>query len=132
MLDLAPQFICASDALQDGGVGVRFDVLYRGREIGAFSIRHEGMAYAYLNQCAHIPMELDWLAGHFFDDSCTWLVCATHGALYEPHTGQCVGGPCRGAKLVALTVQELQGEVCWIPDGHFQPAPSTSSPPEST
>ena len=26
-------------------------------------------------------------------------MCATHGAIYEPDTGKCVGGPCRGGAL---------------------------------
>lgn len=120
------QLICVSEALVDGGAGVRFELVHRGREIGAFAVRHGGTAYAYLNECAHVPMEMDWQEGQFFDATRTWLVCATHGALYEPHSGRCVGGPCRGAKLVALTVQEERGKVCWIPGGDFQPL--TSSP----
>lgn len=122
-----PELICASSDLQDGGVGVRFDVAYRGQQVNAFAVRHGGVAYAYLNQCAHVPMEMDWLAGQFFDASRTWIICATHGALYEPHTGHCVDGPCRGAKLVALTLQEEQGKVCWIPDDNCQPLTTVST-----
>ncbi len=126
MPDAGSCFICPSDALADGGAGVRFAVQYRGRSVGAFVVRHAGAVYAYLNQCAHVPMEMDWQEGRFFDATQTWLVCATHGALYEPHSGKCVGGPCRGANLHALPVQEAHGKVCWMPGGLFQPAEPSS------
>ena len=33
------------------------------------------------------------------------LVCATHGAIYEPDTGRCIGGPCVGDRLERLDVR---------------------------
>jgi len=39
------------------------------------------------------------------------LVCSTHGALFEPGTGYCVAGPCRGASLERLDVRERDGRV---------------------
>ncbi len=97
-----PHRLCASDELVDGGAGVRFSVRVEAREIGAFVVRFDGVAHAYLNQCAHVPMELDWQEGQFFDSAGLYLMCATHGAVYAPDTGLCVGGPCRGAALAKL------------------------------
>ena len=74
--------ICTSAELQDGGDGVRFTVTRPAGERAAFVVRFEGKVYAYLNRCAHVPIELDWLPGRFFDDSRRYLICATHGALY--------------------------------------------------
>ena len=34
------------------------------------------------------------------------LVCVRHGARYRPDTGECLGGPCRGARLTALALEE--------------------------
>ncbi|NCW80797.1 MAG: hypothetical protein EBV68_02860, partial [Betaproteobacteria bacterium] len=73
-----------------------------GGEVSAFVVRFQGQAFAYLNRCAHVPVELDWLEGAFFDDSGQFLVCATHGAMYEANTGLCIDGPCRGRSLEAL------------------------------
>jgi nitrite reductase/ring-hydroxylating ferredoxin subunit len=39
------------------------------------------------------------------------LVCATHGALYQPDSGLCIAGPCRGARLKAITLAEHHGGV---------------------
>ena len=64
-----------------------------GRE-AAFVVRF--MAGPPLNRCGHIPVELDWQPGEFFDHSGLYLICATHGALYAPETGHCLGGRCNG------------------------------------
>lgn len=107
--------LCESAALQDGGPGVRFMVLHRGRVEPAFAIRCGREVHAYLNRCAHRLVELDWEPGQFFDAERRYLVCATHGALYEPASGTCVAGPCRGAALVAVPVRERDGAV-WLAD----------------
>lgn len=108
---VAPRLICASAALVDGGPGVRFEVDVDGARISAFAVRHQGKAYAYLNRCAHVGVELDWLAGRFFDDSGLYLICATHGALYRPEDGVCVAGPCAGAGLAPLPIREQDERV---------------------
>jgi nitrite reductase/ring-hydroxylating ferredoxin subunit len=106
--------ICAGSALLDGGAGVRFQVLNKGQPESAFVVRYNGMARAFLNACAHRGVELDWEQGRFFDVQQRWLICSTHGALFEPATGHCVRGPCQGASLTALPVTEQNGEVCLI------------------
>jgi nitrite reductase/ring-hydroxylating ferredoxin subunit len=98
--------ICSSAVLTDGDKGVRFRVRFGGQILTAFAIRYRGRVYAYLNQCAHQGIELDWKEGYFFDMERRFLICATHGALYHPDTGHCAGGPCRGGALVPLAVAE--------------------------
>ena len=110
----ASRVICASAALVDGGKGVRFSVERHGMQRAAFAIRYNGRVHAYLNSCAHIPVELDWLEGEFFDHSKLYLICATHGATYEPETGFCILGPCRGQRLTALPVTERDGQVLLV------------------
>ncbi|ANQ84783.1 Rieske (2Fe-2S) protein [Azoarcus olearius] len=105
------RLICAASELADGGDGVRFTVERFGVVEPAFAVRYRGAVYAYLNRCAHVPVELDWVAGKFFDLSGTLLICAVHGAHYEPESGQCVMGPCKGRRLIALNVVERAGHV---------------------
>ena len=71
------RLICAGSALADGGRGVRFSIEQGGRTVPAFVIRYDGSVYAYCNSCAHIPVELDWMEGEFFDQAGLYLVCAT-------------------------------------------------------
>ena len=102
------RLICRSDALVDSGDGVRFEVKQGDASVPAFIVRYDGQVHAYLNRCAHLPMELDWKPGRFFDDQGLHLVCSTHGAVYAPETGACRGGPCTGA-LAQLEVEERGG-----------------------
>lgn len=115
--------VCASDALAEGGAGVRFElpVPHAGAPTQqAFVVRYDGRPHAWLNRCAHVPVELDWLPGRFFDDSGLMLVCATHGAAYEPDTGHCVAGPCRGRSLIPVPVGERDG-IIWADTGQALP-----------
>ena len=81
-------------------------------QMSLFAVRRGGQVYAYLNRCTHVAMEMDYQPDRFFDDTGHWLLCATHGAAYLPHTGQCAGGPCRGG-LVKIALSERDGVVRW-------------------
>ena len=106
-----PRLICDSAQLADGGKGIRFSVEEWGETLPAFVIRFNGKVHAYLNQCAHVSVELDWLEGEFFDESGLYLICSTHGALYLPENGVCIGGPCTGKRLSQLASEERDGKI---------------------
>jgi nitrite reductase/ring-hydroxylating ferredoxin subunit len=112
--------LCNSGELADGGLAVPFDVVYAGQTCRAFAIRFKGQVHAYLNRCTHVAMEMDWQPNRFFDDSGRWLLCGTHGAVYQPDTGACAGGPCRGP-LVRIAVSEADGVVHWHTAFNLQP-----------
>ena len=112
--------LCASRDLQDGELAVPFDVVYQGQTCRAFAIRFDGQVHAYLNRCAHVAMEMDYQPNRFFDSTGRWLICATHGAMYQPETGACRGGPCRG-KLVKIELAELDGVVHWHTAHNLKP-----------
>lgn len=107
--------VCNADQLVEGGEGLRFDLPPWTSPAGvlrpAFVVRYDGQARAFLNQCAHVPVELDWQPGRFFEDSGLYLICATHGAMYRPDDGFCVAGPCRGRSLQSLPCREVDGVV---------------------
>lgn len=106
------RLICGSGALVEGGDGVRFELQRKqGAAVPAFVVRVGGVVRAFVNRCAHVPVELDWMPGRFLDFDRRLIICATHGALYEPDTGRCVAGPCKGASLEALEVFERDGNV---------------------
>lgn len=111
------RLICASDELAEGGRGVRFMVDRHGASEPAFAVRFRGQVHAYLNRCAHVPVEMDWQQGEFFDHSGLYLTCATHGALYAPESGRCLGGRCNGKGLAAVRVTEEGGSVFLIEEG---------------
>ena len=111
------RLICTSDELVEGGRGVLFTVDRHGINEPAFVLRFRGRVHAYLNRCAHLPVGLDWQPGEFFDHSGLYLICATHGALYAPESGRCLGGRCDGKGLTAVSVIEHGGRVVLIEEG---------------
>jgi len=64
---------------------------------------------AYLNQCPHMGVELNWIPGRFMDIDNLFIQCSTHGALFKPGDGECIAGPCQGDVLTALDLRETEG-----------------------
>jgi nitrite reductase/ring-hydroxylating ferredoxin subunit len=114
-------FICEADKVVEGGKGLRFPVTAFGEPATGFVVRYGGKPYAYLNRCAHVPIELDWFEGEFFESSGLYLMCSTHGAIYMPESGRCAGGPCKGGKLRPITVREVDNKIYWQPDEYIRP-----------
>ena len=115
-------FICDSADLIEGGKGIRFPVAAFNEDTTGFVVLYNNVAHAYLNRCAHVPIELDWTEGEFFESSGLYLMCSTHGAIYAPESGQCLGGPCRGGRLRTIRVIEKDNRVFWQPDEYVRPA----------
>lgn len=100
-----------------------------GQVAPAFALRFDGRVVAYLNRCAHVPVEMDWQPGQFLDQDQRWIICSIHGAVYEPADGRCVAGPCRGRSLTPLRVAEQDGQVLWWPQAPLlEPARPESRP----
>ncbi len=107
------RLISESHVLKERGPAIKFTTKCKGVTLPAFVIRFKGRVHAYVNQCAHLNLPLDWQEGEFFDDSGLYLICATHGATYQPETGVCVAGPCQGKCLTKLCVRE-QGDKIYV------------------
>ena len=100
-----------SHDLHEKAKGLRFKLPVLGEFASGFVVRYEGKAHAYVNQCAHVPVELDWNEGEFFTVSKDYLICATHGAHYAPESGECIFGPCKGKYLQALPLTEMNQQI---------------------
>jgi nitrite reductase/ring-hydroxylating ferredoxin subunit len=125
MVDVTPRpelHLCASAELAEKGRAHVFDVLHYGAPARGFALRYEGRVVAYLNRCLHVPAEMDWQPGEFLDSSKEYILCATHGAAYEPQTGRCAGGPCGRGRLTSIDIVERDGEVYWYPSRDTRPA----------
>jgi nitrite reductase/ring-hydroxylating ferredoxin subunit len=113
--------LCASAALPERGRAWVWEVLEYRQPARAFALRFDGQVRAYMNRCLHVPAEMDWVPGEFFDSDRRWLVCSMHGAVYEPADGRCVGGPCGRGRLTAIEVEEEGGWVYWYPSADIRP-----------
>lgn len=72
-----------------------------------------GRPRAYLNRCKHLPVPLDGGSRDFFDSTGRYLICGTHGALYERGSGFCISGPCRGRELTAIPLRD-EGDALFL------------------
>lgn len=115
------QHLCASGDLAERSLAVGFDVRLHGEAVRAFALRIDGRVVAYVNRCAHVAAEMDWQPNHFLDGEGRLIVCAIHGAEYDPRDGRCAGGPCGRARLVPVDVGEEGGEVYWYPSRAVRP-----------
>ncbi len=117
--------ICPATALVDGGLAHKVPIRHGADLSTAFFVRYQGKAYGYLNRCPHMGSELDW-ENSVFTRAGDLLMCARHGATFQPDTGECTGGPCVPSKLMALKVSEELGPegetVVWWPEGRVGPA----------
>jgi nitrite reductase/ring-hydroxylating ferredoxin subunit len=103
--------VCDSNAVLERGQGLRFSLPELGEHVTGFVIRYKGAVHAYVNRCAHLAVELDWNEGDFFSIDKNYVICATHGAHYQPDTGYCVLGPCKGRSLQPLEVTEHDNKI---------------------
>jgi nitrite reductase/ring-hydroxylating ferredoxin subunit len=103
--------LCQGAELVNGSKGHRFLIEKDGETIPAFVIRFEDQVHGYINQCSHQAFELDWNPGEFFDLNRRFLMCSTHGALFNPESGECVFGRCNGIGLEKLDILELGDKV---------------------
>jgi nitrite reductase/ring-hydroxylating ferredoxin subunit len=97
--------------------GLRFELVLDGIARDAFAVRWHGRVFGYVNMCRHESLALDFGDAHFFDEACDALVCCHHGARYQPETGVCVAGPCLGARLTPLVVEERDGALWCVGRG---------------
>lgn len=68
---------------------------------------------AVVNRCPHVGTPLDMSPGKVFTSDGRHLICATHGALFDPSDGRCVSGPCRDKMLERVPVSLRDGQV-WL------------------
>lgn len=65
-------------------------------------VRECNQYFVYVNRCPHLYIPLEWVPDQFKDIEDMFLRCATHGALFLIETGECIAGPCVGARLTPV------------------------------
>lgn len=78
-----------------------------------FVVNQGGDFFAYLNNCPHRGIRLEWQPDQFLDYERNFIQCATHGALFSIENGECIAGPCPGEKLTALACTLKDGQL-WV------------------
>ncbi len=73
---------------------------------------------AYFNACPHARLPLNGVPDTFLDVTGSYLVCVNHGAHFDPRTGRCIRGPCKGQSLKPLAVRCEDGGILCMEDDY--------------
>lgn len=71
-----------------------------------FVLRKDGELHAWLDACPHYAggTPMAWKTHEYLNADRTRIVCASHGALFDPKTGECTLGPCLGQSLTRVEI----------------------------
>ncbi len=113
-----PVALCRLDALVEGAA-IALDAVPQagGAALDLILLQHAGAVRVFRNVCPHAGRRLDYAPGKFLVQR-GQLICAVHGATFDPANGLCVAGPCRGEHLQAVAVRVENGLVHLAPDPH--------------
>jgi nitrite reductase/ring-hydroxylating ferredoxin subunit len=93
------------------GKSKKFTLRRGQRDLEGLLVNFQGSHFAYLNRCPHTGITLDWVNNQFFSSDQRYLMCATHGAVFEPPTGECIWGPCVGLSLQSVPIEIEEGRI---------------------
>ncbi len=100
------------EALNDPGSRGYTVINSDGQKLEIFVVHRDAKLTAWVNQCPHKGMPLEWKPDEFLDDEGEHIICATHGALFDINDGACLGGPCRGQGLKPVAIETIGTDIC--------------------
>ncbi|MBF0325169.1 MAG: Rieske 2Fe-2S domain-containing protein [Alphaproteobacteria bacterium] len=103
--------LCALADLPKKGAKGPFRLTINGQVEAVFVVRQGPSVTAFVDRCPHVGAPLEMEPDHFLDLSKTEILCSLHGARFDPATGLCRLGPCKGRSLVAVPVSIEDGMV---------------------
>jgi len=103
-------FLCATDEVSEGQYR-EFQIEHDGEPTWLVVTRCQGRARAWFNLCPHQGRPLNFAPDRFLSDDDNRLICAHHGAVFDPENGVCVAGPCQNAQLREVTLEENEGQL---------------------
>ena len=103
--------LCDFDDIASPGCKGPFTVLHEGATLAVFVYRKGAKVWGWVDDCPHVHAPLEMEPDRFLDFTGEYLLCSMHGAHFDPKTGACVLGPCKGRSLKAYPVLILNGKV---------------------
>jgi nitrite reductase/ring-hydroxylating ferredoxin subunit len=100
-----------SDVPDGGAIGL--DLGFKQGRQSVIVTRVGDKVSAFLNQCPHARWPLDTFDGRFLFTTEGAIICAAHGALFDPLSGACLGGPGQGQSLTPVKIYK-EGDINFI------------------
>ena len=98
--------LCHLDEIENPGAKA-FDL----NDQAIFVVRQGEQVWAYVNNCPHRGIRLEWQPDQFLDYEKQYIQCSTHGALFTLESGKCIVGPCNGKSLQQIECRVVEGEI---------------------
>lgn len=98
------------DLIADGAAR-NFVIQTKSGRFHGFVIRRGQEVYGYVDRCPHAGLPLAHRLDAYLTADGQLITCSWHGALFEPASGQCVGGPCAGQRLTLWPVGVVDGQI---------------------
>ena len=76
-----------------------------------FVVSTAGQIVGYVDRCPHAGFPLAVELDRYLTPDGSQILCGWHGAIFEPLTGLCTGGPCAGGRLTPWPVSVVNGTV---------------------
>lgn len=101
----------ADDVPEGGARG--YDPMGDGQDT-LFAVRSQGVLRLWRDRCPHAGTPMAWRRHAYMNAAGDGIVCAAHGALFEPDSGLCVRGPCLGDRLQPVAFAIDGGEIVTV------------------
>ncbi len=102
--------LCALADLPDpGSKGFRFRE--GGKMFAGFVVHKDGQVFGYVDSCPHAGWPLAAWDDRYLTRENDLILCGGHAALFRPHDGLCVAGPCADQKLSPWPVAVVDGVI---------------------
>ncbi len=78
-----------------------------------FAVYQDETIRVFENRCPHLGTPLEFMPHQFLTHDKQWIICSTHGALFDKDSGQCISGPCSGQRLSPVAF-EIRSEALYL------------------
>jgi nitrite reductase/ring-hydroxylating ferredoxin subunit len=103
------KLIGVEDLPEHGGKSIEFR---NGEHLTQIFIQKFGdYIKVFENRCPHAGTPLNLFGDNFLDIEGRYLICRTHGAKFDPLSGECISGPCKKQFLREVAVKIADGVV---------------------
>ena len=102
--------LAALDDIPDGGAR-NFVLQMKAGRFHGFVVRRGGAVFGYVDRCPHAGLPLTQRLDDYLTPDGSLIACSWHGALFQPESGACVGGPCMGQGLTPWPVEVRDGAI---------------------
>jgi nitrite reductase/ring-hydroxylating ferredoxin subunit len=93
------------------GAARNFVLQMKAGRFHGFVVRRGEAVHGYVDRCPHASLPLAQELDAYLTPDGRFITCSWHGAMFEPDSGRCVGGPCAGDRLTPWPVGVIDGEI---------------------